>query len=267
MSYIEIVAKRLKEKRLERGLTLEEVSERINITPVTLHKYENMKVSNVPIDKIEQLALIYNTTPTYLVGWTDDDLSKGRAKTPTRYIDIYNNYLKITNAKDRLISIREKNDFSKNEFALALGITIDELYEYENGIKEITLNMIERLELWFSIPKEVWLMGDGISQTTKDYISNLVEKQKQEIEIFIFDTMIDILRKDGYKVDVRYQNTPQEYWRISSFYLPVDVLNIQRDDLLELMMSSKNIFIDLLKSYASGYLRHNLIRTYRTIGG
>lgn len=61
---------------------------------------------------------------------------------------------------------------------MALGITIDELYEYENGIKEITLNMIERLELWFSIPKEVWLMGDGVSQTTKDYISNLVEKTK-----------------------------------------------------------------------------------------
>lgn len=270
MSYTktqEITAQRLKEKRTQCMMTLEEVSQKIDITPVTLHKYENLKVTNIPIEKLEQLAEVYNTTPAYLVGWTDDEYSNGQAKMQGHYISIYNDYLKIVNAKDRLIAIRERNEFTKSEFASALNISIEELFEYENGIKEISLDVIERIEEWFHVPKEVWLIGDGVSQTTKDYISNLAEKQKQEIETFIFEQMISILRKDGYNVEAKYQNTPKEYWRITNFFLPVDILDIKKSDLLDIMLSAKNIFIELLKSYGSGYTRQILKRAFKIMGG
>ena len=270
MSYTktqEITAQRLKEKRNQCMMTLEEVSQKIDITPVTLHKYENLKVTNIPIEKLEQLAEVYNTTPAYLVGWTDDEHGNGQAKMQGHYISIYNDYLKIVNAKDRLIAIRENNEFTKSEFASALNISMEELFECENGSKEISLDMIERIEKWFHVPKEVWLIGDGVSQTTKDYISNLAEKQKQEIENFIFEQMISILRKDGYNVEVQHQNTPKEYWRITNFFLPVDILDIQKSDLLDIMLSAKNIFIELLKSYGSGYTRQILKRAFKIIGG
>ena len=79
--------------------------------------------------------------------------------------------------------------------------------------------------------------------------------------------MISILRKDGYNVEAKYQNTPKEYWRITNFFLPVDILDIKKSDLLDIMLSAKNIFIELLKSYGSGYTRQILKRAFKIMGG
>ena len=67
------VAKRLKEKREEKGLTLEEAAKHINVSKVTLHRYENLDILNIPSDKIEILAKLYGTTPKYIMGWSDED--------------------------------------------------------------------------------------------------------------------------------------------------------------------------------------------------
>ena len=56
------VAKRLKEKREENGYTLEEAAKHINVSKVTLHRYEHLDILNIPSDKIETLAKLYNTT-------------------------------------------------------------------------------------------------------------------------------------------------------------------------------------------------------------
>lgn len=67
------VAKRLKEKREEKGFTLEEAAKHINVSKVTLHRYENLDILNIPSDKIEILAKLYETTPKYIMGWSDED--------------------------------------------------------------------------------------------------------------------------------------------------------------------------------------------------
>lgn len=60
---------RIKARRLELGLTLEEVSDKLDIGRSTLHKYESGTISNIPTDKIEKLAKILKTTPVSLLGW------------------------------------------------------------------------------------------------------------------------------------------------------------------------------------------------------
>jgi repressor LexA len=62
-------AARLKNKRIESGLSLQEVAEKIGISKVTLSRYESLDIVNIPSDKIEELAIIYGTTPAYLMGW------------------------------------------------------------------------------------------------------------------------------------------------------------------------------------------------------
>ncbi|MCF2612885.1 helix-turn-helix domain-containing protein [Fusobacterium perfoetens] len=69
----ETIARRLKEKREEKGFTLEEAAKHINVSKVTLHRYENLNILNIPSDKIETLAKLYGTTPKYIMGWSDDD--------------------------------------------------------------------------------------------------------------------------------------------------------------------------------------------------
>lgn len=62
----------IKSKRLELGLTLEEVANKIGVKKPTLQRYESGVISNIPSDKIEALAEIFDISPAYLMGWEDE---------------------------------------------------------------------------------------------------------------------------------------------------------------------------------------------------
>lgn len=66
------IGERLKELRILNNFTLEEAGRKIGSTKQTLYKYENGIVTNIPSDKIEQLAEMYNSTPSYIMGWGDN---------------------------------------------------------------------------------------------------------------------------------------------------------------------------------------------------
>ena len=66
----------IKNRRLELNMTLEEVSKQLNISKPTLQRYESGVISNVPFDTVEQLANILQTTPSWLLGWSNIVLSK-----------------------------------------------------------------------------------------------------------------------------------------------------------------------------------------------
>ncbi len=63
---------RIKKRRLEKGLSQDEVAEKINTTKQTIYKYETGIITNIPASKIESIANVLDTTPAYLMGWTDD---------------------------------------------------------------------------------------------------------------------------------------------------------------------------------------------------
>lgn len=68
-------AKELKRLRLKHGLSLEYVAQKLDISKVTLSRYENTDITNIPMGNIEILAKIYKTTPAYLMGWEEDKTS------------------------------------------------------------------------------------------------------------------------------------------------------------------------------------------------
>ena len=64
------IANRLKELRNKNNLTLQEVANIMKVVgKVTIQRYENGDISNIPVDNIESLAKIYNVTPAYIMGW------------------------------------------------------------------------------------------------------------------------------------------------------------------------------------------------------
>lgn len=67
------IGSRLKELRIKKDLTLEEVGNAIGTTKQTLYKYENGLITNIPSDKIESLSKVYDVSPSYIMGWDDDD--------------------------------------------------------------------------------------------------------------------------------------------------------------------------------------------------
>lgn len=62
---------KIKNLRIQNKMTLEEVGERIGVSKQTLYKYENNIITNIPSDKIEGLAKLFNVSPALIMGWND----------------------------------------------------------------------------------------------------------------------------------------------------------------------------------------------------
>ena len=60
---------RIKELRLERGLSLEQLGKMIGTTKQTIHRYETGEIDNIPREKIERLAECLGVHPSHLMGW------------------------------------------------------------------------------------------------------------------------------------------------------------------------------------------------------
>lgn len=61
---------RLRELRIKKGLTIQQVADGIGVSNGTISRYE--QGSREPkLDTWKKLADYFNVTPQYLVGWTD----------------------------------------------------------------------------------------------------------------------------------------------------------------------------------------------------
>ena len=67
------IGDRIHERRTARNLTMEELGQKVGVGKGTIKKYENGLIKNIPSDKIESLADALETTPEYLMGWTDGE--------------------------------------------------------------------------------------------------------------------------------------------------------------------------------------------------
>lgn len=66
-----MLANRLKDLRKQKGLTLEELADKIGTSKQTIHRYENGTIANIPHEKIKLLAEALGTAPSALMGWDD----------------------------------------------------------------------------------------------------------------------------------------------------------------------------------------------------
>ena len=56
----------IRQKRLQKGLTLEDVANLVGVSRQTLSRYENDKI-NIPIEKLKLLSAALGTTPSSLI--------------------------------------------------------------------------------------------------------------------------------------------------------------------------------------------------------
>ena len=65
------MSKRIKELRLARGMTLEQVASIVGVGKSTVRKWETGMIANMKRDKIAALAQALGTTPADLMGWEE----------------------------------------------------------------------------------------------------------------------------------------------------------------------------------------------------
>lgn len=66
------IGQRIKDRRERLGLGQTELADRVGISKQTLYKYENGIITNIPSDKIEAISKVLNSSPGYLMGWSDN---------------------------------------------------------------------------------------------------------------------------------------------------------------------------------------------------
>lgn len=64
--------KRMKERRKELGIKADEVAEALGCSRSTIFRYENGDIEKVPAALINTIAEVLKTTPSYLMGWSDE---------------------------------------------------------------------------------------------------------------------------------------------------------------------------------------------------
>lgn len=64
---------KIRELRLLAGMSQEELGKRVGVQRAAINKYEKGIVENIPLHTIEKMAEIFDVSPTYIVGWNDDN--------------------------------------------------------------------------------------------------------------------------------------------------------------------------------------------------
>lgn len=93
------IGQRIKALRELRGLTLEQVGNYLNVNKATVQRYETGDI-DIKRTVAIKLSEILNTTPSYIMGWTDD-LSHASQ-------NVSNDALEVACAYDRA-TLKDKN--------------------------------------------------------------------------------------------------------------------------------------------------------------
>ena len=77
---------KIKQLREERGMTLEQLGDKIGVGKSTVRKWENGMIANMRRDKIGLIANALGVSPAYLMGWDSNDEYE-------KALDLYQKYL------------------------------------------------------------------------------------------------------------------------------------------------------------------------------
>lgn len=68
------IGERIKSLRKQNDITQEELAKKLGVFKAAISKYESGMITNIPSDKIEQMAAVFGVTPAYLMGWEDAEV-------------------------------------------------------------------------------------------------------------------------------------------------------------------------------------------------
>lgn len=70
------VGDRIKARRIEMKMSVEELGKKLGKNRTTVYRYETGYIENLPIDILQPIADALNTTPQYLMGWVEEKTEK-----------------------------------------------------------------------------------------------------------------------------------------------------------------------------------------------
>ena len=128
------VGERIKDLRIKKHMTVDELAEKIGKNRATVYRYESNDIVKMPYTVLIPIAEALGTTPTYLLGIEDEPKPSNNRTAP--FVEIVG---------DRISYIRRKRNMSIEELANKTGITPQQLKDMESGInREFNLDLMKR---------------------------------------------------------------------------------------------------------------------------
>ena len=162
---------RIKELRLENGLTLKKLGDEVGVKDSTLSQYENDK-RTVPYEVLIKLSIFFECSADYLL------------RKPKSYDNLNLKTVKFS----RIKKLREENNLSQKELAKKINIPATTIELYETG------NSFPRIDVWEDMAKVFdvdvpYLQGFTPEKDRKtNYEWNHLNKKADKQEIINDDT-------------------------------------------------------------------------------
>ncbi len=175
------VGDRIRTRRKQLGLSVDELADLLGKNRATIYRYESSEIEKLPTTVLEPLAKALNTTPSYLMGWQDED-------------NVFGDIIK---------SRRIELGLTIEDLAQKTGLSVESINKYENNQRKPSDSIIGyfREALLIDIPirahKGYWdfredidielneklaLLNDTGKKKALDYIKDLSEQSK-----YLFD--------------------------------------------------------------------------------
>lgn len=164
ISFVEIIGDRITYIRHKRGMTVEELANKVGITPLQLEDMENGVNREFNSDLMKRFCEVLNVQNSYFIYMLEP----------------------VDNLGDNIKTLREINELTESEVASELSISVDQLKRYESGTENIPYDTLDKLADFFNVDVTM-LLGMNFKSRANEprFITSLriLERTKQWNEI------------------------------------------------------------------------------------
>lgn len=171
---------RIRRVRLQKGLTLAELAERIGVTEATVQRYESGAIKNIKHCTIQRISDVLDVPPSYLLDVYSESDSIGTQIRDCKF-----------RFKHRLVEAMNLRNLSAAELSRKSGLSKAQISQYVNGIYEAKQDALYKLAKTLNV-SEAWLMGHDApmrhitrEEQLCDLVEDLTDEQFEKVMAFV----------------------------------------------------------------------------------
>ncbi len=213
------IGKRIKQKRLELGLTIDELAKKLNKNRATVYRYENNDINMFPLSVLSDLAKVLNVSPAYLMGWEDCPFQL--REMAEREIEKRETMIPIESLSIRLGQALKNKNIEIFDLSQRTSISETALNRYLSGCMHPSDDDVWLICRALGISQD-WLMGYDVPMDAKHYSKSYELSAEEECIIAIFRN----LNKSGQDRLLEYS---MELKEIAKYVLKSSTEHIKKD--------------------------------------
>lgn len=192
------IGAKLKQRRLDKKMSAEELAKRLGVSKTTIYRYEKGEIAKVPTETLEKISKILNTSPAYFMDWSDipnntksdivaiyDKLNQTRQEKVLNFASDQLAEQEQENTVSSIFSKKEDDDKYITDYVQGLVAAGRGVFQCDNLYMEVKLRADDVPEEYDTIAK---VAGDSMEPLIQDndllFIKVTSQIEPNEIGIF-----------------------------------------------------------------------------------